>query len=65
MHHASLLGIQVFDKAGALLGVIEKPQNKALVNVAFGGSDMKTLFCCCSDKIYKRKMKVAGMVFYK
>ena len=61
----SNLGIQVFDKSGANLGTIDKPQNKGLVNLAFGGPEMNQLFCCNSDKIYKRKMKVTGMVFYK
>lgn len=61
----SHLGIQVFDASGAALGIIERPQNKGAVNLAFGGPDMSVLFVCNSDKVYKRKTKVKGMVFYK
>ncbi len=61
----SNLGIQVFDASGAALGIIERPQNKGAVNVAFGGPDMSILFVCNSDKVFKRKTKVKGMVFYK
>src|SRR5579862_4923114 len=58
----SNLGIQVFDATGAALGIIERPQNKGAVNVAFGGLDMSVLFVCNSDKVFKRKTKAKGMV---
>ena len=61
----SHLGIQVFEPSGALLGIIERPQPKPAVNVAFGGPDMSTLFVCNADKVFKRKTKTKGMVFYK
>ncbi len=61
----SHLGIQVFDSNGAALGIIERPQAKPAVNVAFGGPDMSVLFVCNADKVFKRKTKTKGMVFYK
>ena len=61
----SNLGVQVFAPSGELLGIIERPQNKGAVSVAFGGPDMSVLFICNSDKVYKRKTKTKGMVFYK
>lgn len=59
------LGIQVFDPSGTLLGIIERPQNKSAVNVAFGGPDSSILFVCNADKVFKRKTKTKGIVFYK
>jgi gluconolactonase len=61
----SHLGIQVFQASGMLLGIIERPQAKPAVNVAFGGPDMSVLFVCNADKVFKRKTKTKGMVFYK
>jgi len=60
------LGVQVFDPNGVLLGIIEKPDAKVpAVNVAFGGPDMSVFYICSKDKIFKRKTKTKGMVFYK
>ena len=56
----SHLGIQVFDPSGTLLGIIERPQNKAAVNVAFGGPDASILFVCNADKVFKRKLNTHG-----
>jgi enterochelin esterase family protein len=61
----SNLGVQVFDPSGKLMGIIERPQNKGAVNLAFGGPDLSMLFICNSDKVYKRKTKTKGIVFYK
>src|SRR2546421_7674892 len=55
------LGVQVFEKEGKLLGILEKPMpNAALVSVGFAGKEMDTLYIACGDKIYKRKAKVKG-----
>ena len=55
------LGLQVFDPTGRLSGVILKPQPKWLANVVFGGPNLDTLYVTCSDRIYKRKVKVQGV----
>ena len=60
LYVATELGLQVCDQAGRVNGIIAKPQNKWLANVAFGGSKFDTLYVTCSDKVYKRRLKVKG-----
>ena len=48
-------GIQVFDPAGRLIGLIEKPGSKACVSAAFAGRDGEWLYLCASDKVFRRK----------
>jgi len=55
------LGIQVCDQAGRVNGIIPKPQNKWLSNVAFGGRDFNELYVTCGDKVFKRKTKAKGV----
>ena len=57
----SHLGIQMFDSTGRLSGVIERPQNKGTVSVAFAGANLGYLYVCSSDKIYRRKTKAKGV----
>jgi len=55
------LGVQVFEKDGKALGILEKPMpNAALVSVGFAGKELDTLYIACGDKIYKRKASVKG-----
>jgi enterochelin esterase family protein len=54
------LGLQIFDKEGNLLGVLPKPQDGALVSVAFGGEEFDTLYVACGDKVYRRKVRAKG-----
>lgn len=56
------LGIQFCDQAGRVNGVIAKPQRKWLANAIFGGADFSELYVCSSDKIYKRKTQVKGVL---
>jgi enterochelin esterase family protein len=61
----SHLGIQMFDATGRLGGVIARPQNKGTVSVTFAGPDLEHLYVCSSDKIYRRKTKAKGVLFFK
>jgi len=61
----SAVGIQLFDPTGRMCGVIAKPQNKGLVSVAFAGANLEYLYACCSDKIYRRKTKTRGVLFFQ
>lgn len=54
------LGLQIFDPAGTLLGVLPKPGNGPLVSAGFGGSDLSQLYVACGDKLYRRPTKVKG-----
>ena len=55
------MGLQFFDQAGRLNGIILKPQPKWLSNVTFGGRNLDTLYVTCADKVYKRKTKTKGV----
>ena len=51
-------GIWVFQPDGARVGIIEWPEQA--VNMAFGGPDMRTLFCCAHTSVYTLRVKVPG-----
>jgi len=61
----SHLGIQVFDAAGRLGGIIAKPTNKGCVSVAFAGPDHAYLYACAADKVFRRKMQANGALFFQ
>jgi gluconolactonase len=58
---ASQAGLQVFDTAGCLSGVIAKPQEKALSNVVFAGANLDLLVVTSADKVYWRKTQARGL----
>jgi len=51
-------GIWVWNPDGKRVGVIKFPEQS--VNFAFGGPDMKTLFCCAHTSVYTLRVKVPG-----
>ncbi len=51
-------GIWVFAPDGKRVGVIKWPEQA--VNFAFGGPDMRTLFCCAHTSVYTLRVKVPG-----
>lgn len=57
---ATHAGVQVIDTQGRVSGVIAKPQEKFLSNVAFGGPEMDTLYATSADRVYKRKLNARG-----
>ena len=55
------LGVQIFDPAGRLSGIIAKPvADGKVVSVEFAGKDHDQLFVAAGDKIFSRKLKVKG-----
>ena len=60
----SHLGIQMFDATGRMGGIIAKPTNKGCVSVAFAGPNLEYLYACASDKVFRRKLKVKGVLFH-
>ena len=65
LYVATRLGLQIFDQAGRVIGIINKPQdaknrNQWLANLTFGGKDFDELYIACGDKIYRRKTKAKG-----
>lgn len=61
----SALGVQIFDPTGRICGVLSKPQNKGLVSVALAGPNLDYLYVACSDKIFRRKTKAKGVLFFQ
>ena len=51
-------GIWVFQPDGTRIGIIQWPEQA--VNMAFGGPDMRTLFCCAHTSVYTLRVKVPG-----
>ncbi len=61
LYITSKLGIQVFDAAGKLLGIIELPEQPS--NCTFGGKDGKTLYATARKSLYAVPMEAAGHKF--
>ncbi|MGH7201951.1 MAG: SMP-30/gluconolactonase/LRE family protein, partial [Planctomycetaceae bacterium] len=57
----SRLGLQVFDREGTPLGIIEFPEQPA--NVTFGGPDRQTLYVTARTGLYAAKMEAKGHAF--
>lgn len=55
------LGVQIFDPAGRLAGIIAKPvADGKIVSVEFAGKDHDILYVASGDRIFSRKLKVSG-----
>ena len=55
------LGVQIFDSAGRLAGVLDKPTPESkVVSVEFAGPNHDRLFVAAGDKIYSRQLKTPG-----
>ena len=62
MYISSAAGIQVFDKNGTSLRIINIPETPT--NVAFGGKDWKTLFITAGTSLYSIQLDKAGIPLY-
>jgi len=51
-------GIWVFTPEGQRIGILQFPEQA--VNFAFGGADLRTLFCCACTSVYTLRVKVPG-----
>ena len=51
-------GIWVFTPQGQRIGIIRFPEQA--VNFAFGGPDLRTLFCCAHTSVYTLRVRVPG-----
>jgi gluconolactonase len=63
LYITSGLGLQVFDRDGKALGIIEVPEPPA--NVTFGGPDFKTLYITARTSLYRAEMEATGHQFAK
>jgi len=65
LYGCSPIGIQVFDQAGRVFAIINKPvAGKPMSSVAIGGPEMSYLYVTCGDKVYRRQIKPKGFSFY-
>jgi gluconolactonase len=55
------LGVQVYNPAGKLLGILEFPEQPA--NVAFGGKGNRTLYATARKSLYAVELSATGHVF--
>ena len=62
LYVATKLGVQVCDQPGRVNTIINKPQEKGLSNLVFGGTDMQWLYVMNRDKVYRRHMLRKGVV---
>ena len=53
------MGLQVCDQPGRVNCIIPTP-NRRLANLTFGGPEFDTVYACCGDKVFSRKVKVKG-----
>lgn len=51
-------GVWVFAPEGRRIGIIRFPEQA--VNFAFGGPDLRTLFCCAHTSVYALRVKIPG-----
>jgi sugar lactone lactonase YvrE/enterochelin esterase-like enzyme len=59
---ATALGVQVSDQPGRVNLILTMPQGvRYPSNLCFGGADGKTLYATCGDKVYQRKINLAGV----
>lgn len=62
LYVATAKGVQICDQAGRVNCIIPRPQNRWLANVCFGGANLDELYVTTSDKVFKRKTKVKGVL---
>lgn len=66
LYVATHMGLQIFDQAGRVTGIIPGPlPGRHPSNVDFGGENMEYLYITQGDKVFKRKTKAQGVQFFK
>lgn len=61
LYVTSRIGLQVCDQPGRVNAIINKPQAGSLSNVVFGGPDLTTLYVTAGDKVFRRRVRRAGL----
>jgi gluconolactonase len=66
LYVATHMGLQVFDQAGRVTAIIPGPiPGKHPSNVDFGGPNLEYLYITQGDKVFRRKTKMKGMLFFQ
>lgn len=61
LYVATAVGIQICDQAGRVNAIVPTPNGK-VSNLTFGGPNFDTLYATCGDKVFKRKLRVSGVL---
>jgi sugar lactone lactonase YvrE len=61
LYIATPLGLQVFDQAGRVTAIIDVPRGPFPSGVAFGGSNLDTLYVTAGDKVWRRAVRRKGV----
>ena len=59
---ATAEGIQICDQPGRVIGIIAKPQRSFISNLVFAGPDLQTLYVTAEDKVFRRKVRLNGVL---
>jgi sugar lactone lactonase YvrE/enterochelin esterase-like enzyme len=63
LYVATPLGVQFCDQAGRVNGILGRPEHGGWVtDVCFGGKNRDELYMTAGDKLWKRKLKVKGVL---
>lgn len=61
---ATELGVQFFDAAGRISGVLPKPSAKGMTSVCLAGGKRDWLYATCGDTIYRRRVQAEGALYF-
>ena len=62
LYVATPAGVQICDQAGRVNGILALPDRATTDGIAWGGAAHDTLFLSCGGKLYRRKLKVKGIL---
>ncbi|PYR89879.1 MAG: gluconolactonase [Acidobacteria bacterium] len=65
VYMATALGVQVFDQIGKCHAIISAPVRAPVTNVKFGGASLNEMYIVNDHKLYKRKIKVKGVLSWR
>jgi hypothetical protein len=65
LYATSPIGIQVFDQAGRVFGIIDNPTRQTPSSMVFAGPDRKFLYVASGMSLYRRPMKVKGVLSFE
>lgn len=65
LYSATRAGVQMSDQGGRVVGIMDKPQREFLANICFGGTNLDYMYAMNKDKVYRRKTKAKGVLFFQ
>ncbi|MBL8212708.1 MAG: SMP-30/gluconolactonase/LRE family protein [Bryobacterales bacterium] len=61
LYVTTILGVQICDQPGRVVGIINKPHGGPLSNVVFGGPNQDWLYVTAGDRVYRRQTNRKGV----